>query len=181
LKSGRCLLPFFHAGWRVWIKQIGLGMSTQDQAAIGLSIRQPWATLLVCGLKSVEVRAWPTDRRGKILIHASRTPDDRRIGWDLVPAEYDRMANLRGGIIGISELMGCLVYRTAESFSADQKRHLNDPSWFRGRVLYGFTFAEPKPLPFRRYPGWMRFFMVHKENPRTGDVRHFPEFLANDL
>ena len=30
-----------------------------------LSVKQPWATLLVHGLKTIEVRAWPTARRGR--------------------------------------------------------------------------------------------------------------------
>jgi hypothetical protein len=154
-------------------------MTTEDQSAIALSIRQPWATLLVCGLKSIEVRAWPTDRRGTVLIHASRTPDDRRLGWDLIPADFQNIANLRGGIIGSSELTGCIAYRSVESFSADRNRHLNDPSWFRGPVLYGFAFTDPKPVPFRRYPGWMRFFSVHLEIPRKSELGHFPEFLEN--
>ena len=154
-------------------------MSTENQPAIALSIRQPWATLLVCGLKSIEVRAWPTDRTGSVLIHASRTPDDRKLGWELIPADFQNIANLRGGIIGISELTGCIAYRSAESFSSDRKKHLNDPSWFRGPVLYGFTFTAARPIPFRRYPGWMRFFSVRQELPRTRESRQFPEFRCD--
>src|SRR5204863_2700985 len=36
-----------------------------------LSLKQPWAALLVHGRKSVEVRSWPTARRGRVLIHAA--------------------------------------------------------------------------------------------------------------
>ena len=63
-------------------------------------------------------------------------------------------------IIGVGELNDCLVYRTLEGFTADREKHLNDPSWFQGPVMYGFAFANLKALPFRRYPGWMRFFDV---------------------
>jgi hypothetical protein len=154
-------------------------MSTENQPAIALSVRQPWATLLVCGLKSIEVRAWPTGRTGTVLIHASRTPDGRKLGWNLIPADFQHIATLRGGIIGISELTGCLAYRTAESFSADRKKHLNDPSWFRGPVLYGFTFTDARRIPFRRYPGWMRFFSVRPEPPRRRESLQFPEFRCD--
>lgn len=36
-----------------------------------LSIRQPWASLIVKGCKDVENRTWKTDYRGPIAIHAS--------------------------------------------------------------------------------------------------------------
>lgn len=40
-----------------------------------LSIRQPWASLIVKGCKDVENRTWKTDYRGPIAIHASGTFD----------------------------------------------------------------------------------------------------------
>jgi conserved domain protein len=36
-----------------------------------LSIQQPWASLIVAGLKDVENRTWKTNYRGRVLIHAS--------------------------------------------------------------------------------------------------------------
>ena len=36
-----------------------------------LSVRQPWATLIVLGAKKVENRSWKTDYRGRLFIHAS--------------------------------------------------------------------------------------------------------------
>ena len=41
-----------------------------------LSVRQPWASLIVSGFKSVENRSWKTDYRGTIAIHASGTYRD---------------------------------------------------------------------------------------------------------
>jgi hypothetical protein len=35
-----------------------------------LSVRQPWASLIVNGFKDVENRTWPTRYRGRILVHA---------------------------------------------------------------------------------------------------------------
>ncbi len=134
-----------------------------------LSLKQPWATLLVRGLKSVEVRRWPTARRGRVLIHASLVPDERPEVWALVPEELRAEAReLNGGIVGAGELTGCLAYRSAEAFAADRERHLNDPSWFEGPVLYGFTFTALRVLPFRRYPGWVRFFPVDAKAPLRG-------------
>jgi hypothetical protein len=37
-----------------------------------LSLLQPWATLVAIGAKKIETRAWATDYRGTLLIHASK-------------------------------------------------------------------------------------------------------------
>jgi ASCH domain len=125
-----------------------------------LSLKQPWAALLVHGRKAVEVRAWPTARRGRILIHAARVSDPRAEAWDLVPEELRETARLVGGLVGAAELTGCRAYRSVAEFTADRHLHLNDPAWFRPPVLYGFAFARAVVLPFRKLPGWMRFFPV---------------------
>jgi hypothetical protein len=130
------------------------------RAHLALSLKQPWATLLAHGRKTIEIRRWPTNRRGQILIHAARVPDPRPEAWALVPRELWPNAQLAGGFIGVGELTECVHYRTVETFAADREKHLNDPSWFHGPVMYGFVFANLKALPFRRYPGWMRFFEV---------------------
>ena len=36
-----------------------------------LSLLQPWATLVVMGIKKIETRSWRTTHRGELLIHAS--------------------------------------------------------------------------------------------------------------
>lgn len=37
-----------------------------------LSLLQPWATLVVMGIKKIETRSWSTNHRGTLLIHASK-------------------------------------------------------------------------------------------------------------
>jgi hypothetical protein len=129
-----------------------------------LSLKQPWAVLLAHGLKTIEVRRWPTARRGMVLIHAARIPDERAEAWAQVPAHLQHAARLLGGIVGTGELTGCVTYSSPELFRADGSRHLNPPGWFQGPKLYGFTFTNQRPLPFRPYPGWMRFFPVPVES-----------------
>ena len=124
--------------------------------------------MLVAGRKTIEVRRWPTARRGRFLVHAARVSDPRPEVWARVPAELREAAAVVGGIIGAAELTGCVAYRTAEAFAADAARHLNEPSWFEGPVLYGFTVADATPLPFRAYPGWMRFFAVEADGDAGG-------------
>jgi hypothetical protein len=127
---------------------------------VALSLKQPWAALVVSGLKTIEIRRWRATRRGRILIHASGSADNRPEAWKHVTDEIAPLAKLRGGILGAVELTDCLDYRTPQAFEADQSRHLNEPDWYLKPVLYGFVFADPKKLAFQRVSGWVRFFSV---------------------
>jgi len=131
-----------------------------NNSVYALSLKQPWATLLVHGLKQMEIRRWATSRRGRILIHAARVSDTRPEAWAKVPKELQEAAKVVGGIIGQAELVGCKLYRCMEGFAADQNLHLNEPAWFQPPLMYGFTFARATQLPFWRCPGWFRFFPV---------------------
>lgn len=132
------------------------------QKAYALSIKQPWAALLVHGLKRIEVRSWPTARRGRVFIHAARVPDRRSEVWERVPVDLEDAARLTGGIVGCAEVVDCVAYRSAEAFAADRDGHLNDLTWFEPPVLYGFVFENAMPFPFQACSGWMRFFPVEQ-------------------
>ncbi|MFY9830510.1 MAG: ASCH domain-containing protein [Rhodoplanes sp.] len=115
-----------------------------------LSIRQPWAELIVAGLKDIENRTWRTDYRGPVLIHAGMKiePIDadlrewvKRIsGFDLPQADD----LLRGGIVGQAEIV-------------DLVQSSSSP-WFSGP--YGFVLANARRLPFRPMPGQLGIFEV---------------------
>ncbi len=133
-----------------------------------LSLKQPWAALVALGLKTIEVRNWPTERRGLVLIHASRQTDARPRGWRALDGldAARRLAELHGGIIGAAELQECRSYRSRTAFARDGPRHLNHPTWFQPPGLYGFVFANARVLPFRALPGWVRFFPVDWRSER---------------
>lgn len=118
-----------------------------------LSIRQPWAWLILHGHKDIENRKWKTHFRGKIYVHASKgmTRDEYAIahvlaeeqGVELPP--FDQLE--RGGIVGTVEIVDCVD---------------KDPSpWFFGE--FGFLLKNPAPLPFRPLSGKLGFFPVEKE------------------
>jgi uncharacterized protein (UPF0264 family) len=136
-----------------------LGEHTVDHA---ISIKQPWAALVVHGKKTIEVRRWSTLRRGRVLIHAARIADNRTEAWTHVTPAIAATAKLRGGIIGEAQLVGCNTYSSREGFSRDRGRHLNEPEWFAAPALYGFVFADAVPLPFRRCTGSLHFFEVER-------------------
>ena len=70
-----------------------------------LTIREPWASLIVNGYKKYEFRSWKTNYRGKILIHTSSIIDkdmlDRFSDYNL---DY-----VTGAIIGEAEIVDCIL------------------------------------------------------------------------
>lgn len=128
---------------------------------VALSVKQPWAALLITGLKTVEVRRWTTRRRGAVLIHAAKVPDDRPEGWRRIATpQVQELAALRGGIVGVAELAACRTYETATAFAADTDAHLNAPDWFTPPRLFGFVFRDARPVTFYPYTGQTMFFRV---------------------
>jgi hypothetical protein len=128
---------------------------------LAISVKQPWAALLVAGIKTVEVRTWLTRARGPVLIHASKTEDPRPDGWALVTTpELDELAALRGGVIGVAELAACVRYGTAVAFARATDAHRNNPNWYKPGGLYGFVFQNPRPVAYHACPGRTLFFAV---------------------
>ena len=57
-----------------------------------LTVRQPWASLIACGAKTIETRSWKTSYRGSLLIHAGKASPDlswEGAGWALAQKHLD--------------------------------------------------------------------------------------------
>jgi len=83
-----------------------------------LSIKQPYAELIVSGKKSIEIRSWNTKFRGEFLIHASLVPDKTAM------IKYNFTDLPTGVIIGKSTLLDVKEYSTSQEFKKDQNKHL---------------------------------------------------------
>jgi hypothetical protein len=131
-----------------------------------LSVKQPWAALIVAGVKTVEVRTWPTRRRGPFLVHASKVPDPRPEAWALVEADpvLRVAADMLGGFVGVATLVECVDYPTAAKFAADTGRHRVPAEWYRAGLV-GFVLAGARPVPFREWAGNTSFFGVDGYEP----------------
>lgn len=70
-----------------------------------LTIKEPWATLIISGYKKYEFRSWKTNYRGKILIHTSQVLEK-----DMAERfkEYNLNYNC-GYIIGEAEIVDCIL------------------------------------------------------------------------
>lgn len=122
-----------------------------------LSVRQPWAWLIVHAGKNIENRNWPTKFRGQFLVHASQT---------MSKADYDEVADWlachselrhitlppfnkleRGGFIGSVEITDCVTGSRSP--------------WFFG--TYGFVLRNAQPMPFKPFKGQLNFFDIPAE------------------
>lgn len=70
-----------------------------------LSIKQPWASLIMLGYKRFEFRSWKTNYRGKILIHASKG-EDKEAAIRLKKYVPDKLP--KGVILGQAEIVDCI-------------------------------------------------------------------------
>lgn len=115
-----------------------------------LSIRQPWAWLIVNGGKDVENRDWSTSFRGPIYIHASKGMTGEEYDYahffaHKLGISIPHQSQLeRGGIIGKARIVDCVRESTSP--------------WFFG--AYGFVLDHAEPLPFRPFKGQLGFFRV---------------------
>ena len=117
------------------------------QGLPALAIRQPYAWLVVNGIKDIENRSRRTHYRGQILIHASLNADllfadslselSTRAGVEF-PESFKT-----GGIVGIAEIIAC-ERRSSSTWK--------DPS------SWGWVLTNARPLPFRPCKGALGFF-----------------------
>lgn len=69
-----------------------------------LTIKEPWATLIIEGYKKYEFRSWKTNYRGKILIHAGKTLEKESVEKFM---DYNLKYTF-GAIIGEATLVDCI-------------------------------------------------------------------------
>jgi hypothetical protein len=105
-----------------------------------LTVRQPWASLIISGGKDIENRDWYTGFRGRVAIHSSSKltmadlEDCHEFLVHSIPhlslERFKRASLPLGSILGTVEITGCV--RQSES------------PWFFGK--YGFVLRNPQPL-----------------------------------
>ena len=116
-----------------------------------LSVRQPWAWLIVNGFKDIENRTRPLSYRGPLLIHASQKMTEGDYDACMIfvggisclrlppPGSLDR-----GGIVGSVTVMDCVTESSSK--------------WFCGP--HSLVLANAKPLPFFPCKGQLSLFSV---------------------
>ena len=73
-----------------------------------LSVKEPWASLIIFGSKDTENRVWRTLHRGPIVICASATLDHKNsTGWEPWYLYHDDRDVQPGFALGVVEIVGC--------------------------------------------------------------------------
>lgn len=116
---------------------------------LALSIQQPWAWLIVKGIKPVENRTWWTKIRGPVVIHASKQLAEATLpqlvdyyGLHALVPDPDGVVLHRGGLIGRADLVDCVKSHSSQFFQG----------------TYGFVFDNARELPFYACRGRLNFF-----------------------
>jgi len=107
-----------------------------------LTLKQPWAELILLGKKTVETRTWNTSFRGRFLIHAGLNPDKKAMQL----FGYSELAC--GCILGEAELVDVIEYNTEAEWKADTRHCASSIPFDKKR--YGFVLTnvrrvKPKP------------------------------------
>ena len=112
-----------------------------------LTIRKPWASLIINGYKKYEFRSWKTNYRGKILIHTSQ-----KIEKEMLSRFKDYNLNCIGGsIIGEAELTDCILVdenfnqnlRKIDNIVYGRSNHVEKYAWKLENVK---KYDEPIPM-----------------------------------
>lgn len=102
-----------------------------------LTVKQPWAELIVSGKKDIENRTWRTSYRGRILIHAAKTiVPSLELAYYPLPAiqPYISMVEeapafgITSAIIGSVEIVDCVQ---------------NHPSEWAEKGVWNWVLANP--------------------------------------
>jgi hypothetical protein len=116
-----------------------------NKELIALGVRQPWAELILRGIKTIEVRTLPTSIRGSIYLYTSKviatTPAARSAA-----AEHglDVDALPRGLLVGTVDIVGCEPCRPI-----DAQRACLTPDIVEGKLGWRLANAQRLERPFK--------------------------------
>ncbi len=101
-----------------------------------ITIKEPWASLIVHGFKKYEFRNWKTNYRGKILIHAGLSKEN-------IDKFSDYNLDISSGeIIGEAVITDCIL--VSKEFD-DELRKINSLVYENNHVgLYAFKLENVK-------------------------------------
>lgn len=133
-----------------------------DRERIALAVQQPWAELIVCGIKSIEIRATSVRVPASIYVYASRKPSslpDAAIAASRYGFEVAALP--RGVVVGTANLVECRL-----AVAEDAEAACVGPEILDGQTAWRFTdpvkFNEPIAVRFQPYGIW--FYPFRRRN-----------------
>ena len=115
-----------------------------------LSLRQPWAELILQGRKTIETRKWRTHFRGEFYIHAAKQIDKKA-------CEKFGISNpSTGALVGKAEIVDVKEYKNEKEFDNDRKKTCATSRF----VKFGYLLKNVKRIKPKPYKGQLNFFEV---------------------
>lgn len=122
-----------------------------------ITVWQPWASLIVAGMKQYETRGWATKFRGRLAIHAAKTENglfivrQKPLLLNLVCKwlGIDDISELPlGAVIGSAELVDCKPTKLVVPALSVKEHAFGDFSTgrFAWQIDNTVQFAEPIPI-----------------------------------
>lgn len=130
---------------------------------IALGIQQPWAELILRGIKTIEVRSQSTKIRGPIYIYASKRPSTMSAAAAAVERHSIDLAALPyGQLVGTVELVESRPCTRVDVAAAGVPAELlvEQQAWLLARPK---RLSEPLPVRFLPYGVW--FYPFQRKNP----------------
>lgn len=123
-----------------------------------LTVKQPWASLIVEGVKDIENRTWKTNFRGRVLIHAAAKPVKDGMGALSISQittsdewfKNSELMPILGAIIGSVEIVDCVI---------------NHPSIWADRTVPIYFDDEEVPVYEKPIYNWVLANPIKFKNP----------------
>ena len=133
-----------------------------DPDLIALGIRQPWAELILRGIKTIEIRSQDTNIRGPIYLYVSRKISDHPAAAAAIEAHRLDIAALPlGALVGTVE-----IHETRRAAPPDAAGACIPANSLEGS--YGWRLCNPvrlpEPLPVRFLPYGVWFYPFKRRN-----------------
>lgn len=127
-----------------------------DPTLIALGIKQPWAELIIRGVKTIEIRSQPTKIRGTIYVYASKQPARFARAQQTALAYGIDIDDLpKGVLVGTVEIVDSRPCKPA-----DARQSLVPAELLRGGYAWVLSHPRrlPKPLSVRFLPYGVWFY-----------------------
>jgi len=128
--------------------------SPVDPDQIALGIKQPWAELILQGLKTLEIRRQPTSLRQRIYLYTSQkiaTEPFARLAFeshDLAPESLPT-----GLLVGSVEISGCRLAQPDDAVSACVPAEVL-AGYYAWELTNPERFSNPLPVRYLPYGVW---------------------------
>lgn len=138
--------------------------SVLDMDRLALGIKQPWAELILQGVKTLEIRTRPTRVRGPIYLYTSQKLATETFATDALN-RYRLVADdmTKGMIVGSVNIVDCRPTNPEDALSACLPPELLDDR-------YAWVLEAPKrlllPQPVRFLPYGVWFYPYKRRSPK---------------